>query len=58
MSTHVLVEESYVTVLADETVPRIIVALHAFANSVQFKAFMRAGLAHYQAHSRAERPWG
>jgi hypothetical protein len=58
MSTHILVQESYVTVLADESVPCIIVELHAFANRDQFKSFMQVGLAYYQAHSQAVRPWG
>ena len=58
MAEQIIVDESYVTVFADEVVPCIIVQLHAFANRDQFKQLMDAGLAYYQAHSRPGQPWG
>jgi hypothetical protein len=47
-----------VTVLADPTVPCIIVELHAFANRAQFQHFMNLGLDYYQRHTSPQQPWG
>ncbi|MGI4741606.1 MAG: hypothetical protein ACRYG7_41085 [Janthinobacterium lividum] len=58
MSEHVILNESYATVLADAAVPCIIVRLHAFANREQFKQLMNAGLDYYQTHHTLLQPWG
>ncbi|RZK98726.1 MAG: hypothetical protein EOO62_25970 [Hymenobacter sp.] len=58
MPAQVILEEPYVTVTADSTVPCIMVQLHAFANRDQFKQLMTVGLTYYKAHSRLKQPWG
>lgn len=58
MPAQVILEEPYVTVTADSTVPCIMVQLHAFANRDQFKQLMTVGLTYYKAHSRPKQPWG
>lgn len=58
MSEHLILREPYVTVLADPTVPCIIVQLHAFANREQFQRFMNLGLDYYQRHTSPQQPWG
>ena len=58
MAEQVIVAETYGSVLADEKVPCVIVQFHSFANQQQFKHIMTTGLAYYQAHSPAARPWG
>lgn len=58
MPEETILEEPYVLVRADKTVPCIIVQLHAFANREQFKQLMNAGLAYYKTHSRPTQRWG
>ena len=58
MAVQVLVDKPFVVVTADEQVPCIIVQLRAFANRVEFKQFMLAGLDYFRAHSSPPRPWG
>jgi hypothetical protein len=58
MSEEIILDEPYVCVRADSAVPCIIVQLRAFANRDQFKQFMNAGLAYYQAHSQPTHRWG
>jgi len=58
MAAKIIVDESYVLVVADEQVPCIIVEVRAFANRDQFKDFMTAGLAYFKTHYLPTRPWG
>ena len=58
MSDQIIFTESYGSVLADESVPCVIVQFHGFANRDQFKHIMDSGLAHYLAHSTPGQPWG
>lgn len=53
-----LLDEPYALVLADRSVPCIIVQLRAFANRDQFKNMMNVGLAHYKTHSQPAHRWG
>lgn len=54
----ILVDEPWVLVWADSSVPCIVVQLRAFANREQFKHLMNAGLAYYQTQSQPARHWG
>ncbi|UOG77360.1 hypothetical protein MTX78_23315 (plasmid) [Hymenobacter tibetensis] len=58
MSQQIIVDEPYALVWADEEVPCIIVQLYSFANRIQFKQLMNAGLAHFKAHSSVKQRWG
>lgn len=58
MLPHVILHEPHATVLADKTVPCLLVQLHAFANRTQFKELMNAGLDYFQAHHTPQQPWG
>ena len=59
MSTEtILVDEPWVLVWADSSVPCIVVQLRAFANREQFKGLMNAGLAYYKTHTQPARRWG
>jgi len=58
MPDNPILTETYGTVLADSAVPCVIVQFHGFANREQFKLVMDTGLAYYEAHSTAARPWG
>lgn len=58
MPDEIILAESYGSVLADAQVPCVIVQFHGFANTAKFKHIMETGLAYYQAHSQALRPWG
>jgi hypothetical protein len=50
MSDEIILDKPYALVRADTAVPCIIVQLHAFANSEQFKQLMTVGLTYYKAH--------
>ncbi|MGI4759502.1 MAG: hypothetical protein ACRYF0_02260 [Janthinobacterium lividum] len=54
----ILLDEPWVLVWADSSVPCIVVQLRAFANREQFKNLMNVGLAHYKAHSQPTHRWG
>ena len=59
MSTEtILVDEPWVLVWADSSVPCIVVQLRAFANREQFKSLMNAGLAYYKTHAQPAHRWG
>jgi hypothetical protein len=58
MSEEIILDEPYALVRADTVVPCIIVQLHAFANSEQFKQLMTVGLTYYKAHSLPTWRWG
>ena len=58
MPDTLVLAESYGSVLADATVPCVIVQFHGFANAAEFKHVMETGLAYYTAHSSPEQPWG
>ena len=58
MADHVIIAEPYGSVLADETVPCVIVQFHQFANSNEFRHMMTTGLNYYQAHRTPQQPWG
>jgi hypothetical protein len=58
MPEEIILAEPYGSVLADSTVPCVIVQFHGFANSAQFKHLMTTGLTYFAAHARPEQPWG
>ncbi len=58
MPEEIILAEPYGSVLADAQVPCVIVQFHGFANAAEFRNIMETGLAYYQAHRQALRPWG
>jgi hypothetical protein len=58
MPEEIILAEPYGSVLADSTVPCVIVQFHGFANAAEFKTIMTTGLAYFAAHARPAQPWG